>query len=107
MKSAFAALRTQKFSKIRQTFQHVCSFVFKFSLIFCNCPKFTNFDEFVPEFQQPFPKRIKNRLRTALLILPLFPLLFHRERVRVSAVVLIKRKDSLCRKGDYQVNHNS
>jgi len=42
-------------SKIRQTFSHSNSSIFKISLIFPKrCLKFTNFNEISPEFQQFF-----------------------------------------------------
>ena len=40
-------------AKCRQTFSHVCSFIFKVSLMFCNCCQISiNFGEKYPEFQQ-------------------------------------------------------
>ena len=55
--------KSAKFEKFRQTFSHVCSFIFKISLIcFCVCcPKLTDVDENVPEFHQ-FLQKYQNLL---------------------------------------------
>ena len=47
----FCTAPQKKSAKVRQTFSHFCSFVFKISLIFCDSgPKFTNFHDFFRNF---------------------------------------------------------
>ena len=47
-------------AKFRQTFSHLCSFNFNFSLIFRNfCPKIANFDEKIRNFEQILQIRSK------------------------------------------------
>ena len=74
----FAPLRIQILSSIQmysvkclQTFSHVCSFIFKSSLSFCNCPTIVVQNSPIlmfPEFQQWSRKRIQNIKITSLLL---------------------------------------